>query len=87
MYNRYLPSEDQYAPVEPGGERAASGGSGGRRGKLPWEEMLKKLPLEKPDSGDLLLMLIVLLLWKESGDTDLLLALGGAFLLGDDGEG
>ena len=86
MYNRYLPPEEQYAPVEPIRERQKPGSLSGKGGKAFMEELLKKLPLEKPDSGDLLLLLIVLLLWKESGDTDLLLALGGAMLLGEDEE-
>lgn len=49
-------------------------------------ELLKKLGPERLDSGDVLLILILLLLWKEGEDKDLLLALAGAFLLGSAGD-
>ncbi len=82
MYNRYIPEGSQYTPVEP--ERHTSqSGQGPDRGKKAAGELMKRLRLEKLDSGDLLLLLIVLLLWKDSEDPDLLLALGGAILLGD----
>ena len=47
---------------------------------------MKKLGPERLDSGDVLLILILLLLWKEGEDKDLLLALAGAFLLGNAGD-
>lgn len=79
MYNRYIPEGSRYTPVEPQ-DRAAS--YGGEKPGRPLRELLKKLPVDRLDSGDILLLLIVLLLWKESEDTDLLLALGAALLLG-----
>ena len=89
MYNRYIPDRQPYAPV---GEGEHFRPAAQRTGSIPFFEkgtaqlsgLLKKLRLEKLDSGDLLLLLIVLLLWKEEVDMDLLLARGAARLLGDD---
>ena len=82
MYNRYLPQQEEYTPVGESHPQAEKG-----RETVPGveqiREMLKKFLPEKLDSGDLLLILILLLLWKEGEDKDLLLALAGAFLLGD----
>lgn len=69
MYNRYIPQGEQYTPA-------------GREPEKGIRELLKGLHLERLDSGDLLLLLIVLLLWKDSEDTDLLIALGAALFLG-----
>lgn len=83
MYNRYIPNESQYTPVDRQPERPPISRLGGiAEGKLSLKGLLKTVHLEKLDSGDLLLLLIVLLLWKDSEDTDLLLALGAALLLG-----
>ena len=79
MYNRYIPEGSRYTPVEPQDRRAPHGE---KKSGQPLMALLKKLPVDKLDSGDILLVLIVLLLWKESEDTDLLLALGAALLLG-----
>lgn len=79
MYNRYIPQESRYTPVE----QAHEPDRPAKKGKQGVSELLKKLRLDRLDSGDILLLLIVLLLWKESEDTDLLLALGAAMLLGD----
>lgn len=71
----------------PGGFRlppflTGEGGSGGLDG------LLKALKLENLDSGDVLLLLIVLLLLWEGDDLELVIALGLVLLLGlgDDGE-
>lgn len=87
MYNRYIPQNSRYTPVE-GAEQPGYTETGEQRksGRRPVSELLKKLRFDALDSGDILLLLIILLLWKESEDTELLLALGGAMLLGD-GEG
>lgn len=89
MYNRYIPHEQEYAPIpERSGPFAPPSGKGresllGKNaGRL--KGLLKKLELEKLDSGDLLLLLVVLLLWREEEDLDLLIALGAALLLGED---
>ena len=73
MYNRYIPTHECCTP--PAREKSAGPVQGAR-------ELLKGLHLDRLDSGDLLLALIVLLLWKENEDTDLLLALGAALFLG-----
>ena len=78
VYNRYIPQNGAYTPAEPE-EREVP-----RPGKK-FSELLKGLKLERLDSGDLLLLLIILLLWKEGEDTDLLIALGAALLLGREG--
>jgi len=82
VYNRYIPRDSPCTPVEgpepvrpPAGERASL------------SALLKKLRFDRLDSGDILLALVVLLLWKEGEDTDLLLALGASMLLGDGEDG
>lgn len=87
MYNCYIPEPEAYAPVGevPKGP-PRTGGAALEKGLRQVRELLKSLHLDRPDSGDLLLLLIVLLLWKEEKDTDLLLALGGAMLMGNDEE-
>ena len=82
MYNRYIPGPEEYAPIpEEHPPRAV------KRSLIPEKlvGLLEKWKGEKPDSGDILLILIVLLLWHEEGDRDLLIALGAALLLGDQG--
>ena len=80
MYNRYIPEGSPYTPVDPPEKEERPR----ERGKLSLESLLKRLPIDKLDTGDLLLALIVLLLWKDSEDTDLLLAFGAAMLMGED---
>lgn len=86
MYNRYIPDETQYTPIGPRHEPRAASQLGGllEKGTQPLQRLLNHLHPEKLDSGDILLLLIVLLLWKEHEDTDLLLALGAAMLLGSE---
>ena len=87
VYNRYIPEGSQYTPVEPSGERTADSGYTREKGKLLPEKLLKLIRLEKLEPGDILLALIVLLLWKDSDDSDLLLAFGAAMLLGEEDSG
>ena len=98
MYNRYLPEDTAYPPVgrpaaRPGGNAGyrlpdylagreglgalLSGGQGGGLSGL-W----RALHLEGLDSGDVLLLLIVLYLLVEGDDLDLVIALGLVLLLG-----
>jgi hypothetical protein len=84
VYNRYLPQQEGYTPVgeatgppRTGREPFFGGGLEQIRG------LLKKLLPEKLDSGDLLLLAVAFLLWREEEDNDLLLALGAALLMGD----
>lgn len=87
MYNRYLPNQNRCAPVEGPDKPRQTAQAAGAAALLEktgsqLTGFLKKLHLEKLDSGDILLILVVLLLWKEEEDIDLLLALGAALLLG-----
>ena len=75
MYNRYIPQNGAYTPAEHEGGQPPQPGT-------KFGELLKGLKLDRLDSGDLLLLLIVLLLWKEGEDKDLLIALGAALFLG-----
>ena len=79
VYNRYIPEGHPYTPVDPPPKE----GRPREAGRLPLESLFKRLRLEKLDTGDILLALIVLLLWKDSEDTDLLLAFGAAMLMGE----
>lgn len=92
MYNRYLP-RGEYVPVEPEGgapARQAEGGvlsllssllgggpEGRREGGL--SGLLGRLDL---DGGDILLVLILVCLYRESGDEEWLLTLVLFLLMG-----
>ena len=105
MYNRYIPSSEDYTwtrAEEP--ERGRAGPRPDRRGTGPlgrllggqgtlsalWDGegggglsgMLRVLHLENVDTGDILLLLIVLYLLAEGDDLDLPIALGLVLLLG-----
>lgn len=87
MYNRYIPEDMSYSPVEKGppSDRPQNPGfrlPDFRMGKEGLSGLLKGLHLDGLDSGDILLILIALLLWKEGDDPDLLIALGLVFILG-----
>lgn len=79
MYNRYIPKDTPYAPVEHsrpssyGEEKTDAGTLAG---------ILRKLGLEQIDSGDILLLLILLFLAREGDDLELLITLGLALLMG-----
>lgn len=83
MYNRYIPQPEPYTPAERP-RRPADGPEHGD-GLKGLKGLLERLRPQGLDSGDVLLILVALLLWKDSEDTDLLLALAAAFLLGDEG--
>ena len=68
-------------------------GRGGLSGRMGQDgnrlsSLLKSFHLDNIDSGDILLLLIALCLWKEGDDPDLVIALGLAVLMGlwEDGE-
>lgn len=91
MYNRYIPGQTPYEEVEqtnrkaksppppqPSGGFLSPEGLTGRLGGL-----LKQLNLKKADSGDLLILLILLFLFLESDDNlDLVITLGLLLLFG-----
>ena len=93
MYNPYIeqPQPCQGEPCEP---RRGGGGSGGGplRGIFdlfrPEQKdagiagILKKLGLEQVDTGDILLLLILLLLVLEGDDTEMVITLALALLMG-----
>ena len=83
VYNRYLPQQEGYTPVEEGPRPVRSERDVLSGGVEQIRELMKRFLPEKLDSGDLLLLLVVLLLWREGEDNDLLLALGAALLFGD----
>ena len=93
MYNRYIPNRSSYtripeedaptvrtppeperpAEAEKGAEHKAAGGLSG---------LLKGLKLEGLDTGDVLLLLILLFLFLEGDDMELVITLGLLLLLG-----
>ncbi len=77
MYNRYVPKDTPFAPVEhprpPGREKTDAGTLAG---------ILRGFGLEGIDSGDILLLLILLFLAREGDDLELLITLGLALLMG-----
>lgn len=100
MYNRYIPQDVSYTPVEEttsgrpdahrppfrlpdflGGKEGLSGLLGNREGG-GLSGLLKSLHLENIDSGDVLLLLIMLYLLVEGDDLELVIALGLVLLMG-----
>lgn len=82
IYNAYIPGEGPYKNIPeehpPGWGAALSSLLGGKGGGLT--SLLQKLGFGKVDSGDLLLMLILFLLWREGDQLDWVLLLGLALL-------
>ena len=103
MYNRYIPEDVSYTPVEPppkqprgpapdsaprpsfhdflSGKEGLSGLLGAREGNT-LSGLLKSLHLDNVDSGDILLLLILLYLLVEGDDLELVIALGLTLLMG-----
>lgn len=104
MYNRYIPASARYEPVReppranaaghprkdaqrpppppPKGSSPSDGSSGGLSG------LLKQFHLEHIDSGDILLVLILIFLFLEGDDnTELLITLGLLLVFGLVGRG
>lgn len=90
IYNAYIPGDLPYERIPeehpPGSESVFSSLLGGK-GAGGLSGLLGKLGLSKVDSGDLLLLLILFLLWREGDHFDLVLLLALAFLfLREEGE-
>lgn len=103
MYNRYLPQDEAYLPVEPTPPEGESEHTPephpsqseplGKKLRLPklsegkegLSSLLKAMKLDNIDSGDLLLLLIILFLLVEGDDLELVIALGLVLLMGTDG--
>ena len=85
MYNRYVRNDAGTSERVPSGdpERQASGGGAHPRGGNggPLSQLLGKLKLDELDTGDLLLLAILFLLFREGEDEELLLALGLLLIL------
>ena len=79
MYNRYISSDNgDYRPMPPPPppeQQEAETGGGFLHG------IFSRLGLKDIDTGDILLLLLVFLLYSEGGDEELLLALALAFIL------
>ena len=76
------PPEDTYHAPPPGGEPSGAPpppNGGGRQGFL--SGLLEKLNLKNLDTGDLILLLLIFLLYKDKGDEELLIALGLLLIL------
>jgi len=104
VYNRYIPEDASYSRVEetappPKAQRSPEPARRPRQnsfqlpdilsGKEGLSGLLKTLRLDRIDSGDILLLLIMLYLMKEGDDMDLVIALGLTLImgLGDDSKG
>ena len=70
----HLPEPDRFPPEKREPPRPKPGGSG-----MDLNAILNRLSPQRMEQEDLILMLILFLLWRESGDRELLIALG-AFL-------
>lgn len=94
MYNCYIPA-GQTEPTPSGqngtGEQNKNGGQGGLGGMLHHlfeggipkpDRLLQALHLDRFDSGDILLMLVLVYLFIESDDEDWLIVLALVVLLG-----
>lgn len=84
MYNRYIRNDrSTYAPIppeEPEKETAEPGQPpDGLAGFL--RHVLDQFHLERVDTGDLLLLVILFFLFKEDADEELLIALGLLLIL------
>ncbi len=90
MYNPYIPGSGEMLPPEPPSPPPAespppvqSSRSGdGKAGGLT--ALLKHFKLEELDSGDILLMLIMLFLFLDGDDLELVITLGLILLMGLD---
>lgn len=88
MYNAYIPGPQPYEKIPeespPGFDAASSSLLGSKLGGL--SGLLKKFGLDRLDSGDLLLLLILFLLLREKDQWDPILLLALAFVfLSDNG--
>lgn len=81
MYNRYIPNGTAYTRItQPEPPPPLQGGT--ERSERPLSGLLRALRLEGLDTGDVLLLLILLLVFLEGDDLELVIALGLILLLG-----
>ena len=83
MYNRYIQNDNGgYCPVPPPDSPPPSGGEPSAAGEGGFlQKILGRLKLKDIDTGDLLLLLLIALLFSEGEDEELLLGLALVFLL------
>ena len=88
MYNRYIPGAGGYTRIPeedaPPSRQADSAAHGPEKGAGALADLLKSLKLDRLDSGDVLLLLILLFLFLEGDDVELMITLGLLLLLGLD---
>lgn len=88
MYNRYIPSGTSYQRIAeedgPVGAAPAEETVEGAEKKGVLAGLLKGLKLDGLDTGDILLLLILLFLFLEGDDMELIITLGLVLLLGLD---
>ena len=87
MYNRYLPDQDSYLPIDTPPHTAVPSPETGKKAKAEAEGLgglLAGLKLDDLDTGDVLLLLILLFLFLEGDDMELIITLGLLLLLGLD---
>ncbi|MEG0441862.1 MAG: hypothetical protein RR450_05010 [Oscillospiraceae bacterium] len=93
MYNRYIPASDAYAPIpepeeQPSNSTPPSGGTpSAPKGPLSGITdllggFLKGFDLSQIDSGDILLVLIIVFLYLEGDNLELVITLGLLLLFG-----
>ena len=88
MYNRYAPMGDAQ-PLDEPQEKAAEGSIFNLFGKMLGNEknaglsgILDKLGIGQLDKGDILLLLVLIYLFRESGDEEWLIILALVLLMG-----
>lgn len=82
--SRYAPPDSSNAQRSQsywGQPPPGSSGQADRSGQGPLQSLLGRLHLEDLDTGDLLLLAIMFLLFKDNGDEELLMALGLLLIL------
>jgi hypothetical protein len=93
MYNRYIPSGTSYTritendPTEIPHTLSGSPGAGAEKDaeeKKGLSAILKSLKLDDLDTGDVLILLILLFLFLEGDDIEMMITLGLMLLLGLD---
>ena len=89
MYNRYIPGPDGYARVPEPDEAPRAAAHHAQETPTKEEKksgglsaLLRHLKLEDLDKGDILLLLIVLFLFLEGDDLELVITLGLLLVLG-----
>ena len=92
MYNRYIPNGASYTRIPQEDGRPAGPAPAPRAAPPPEEKgarksgglsaLLRRLKLESLDTGDVLLLLILLLLFLEGDDLELLITLGLLLVMG-----